>query len=142
MRGSFERSFRFFPQKKERKMTRTTLVHPTPTALFMALELSRDTWFLAASDRNGVVVAKKKIDTGDWRAFDQFVAKLKARFALPESAQLHTCYEAGRDGFWVHRALTAKGVVNTVLDPSSIEVPRRNRRAKTDRLDAEKLLAL
>lgn len=123
-------------------MTRTTLMEATSRTLFMALELSRDTWFIAASDRNGVNAGKKKINAGDWRAFDQFVTKMKARFALPATAELRTCYEAGRDGFWVHRALEAKGVVNIVLDPSSIEMPRRNRRAKTDRIDAEKLLAL
>lgn len=123
-------------------MTRTTLEQSTSATLYMALELSRDTWFIAASDRNGRTVGKKKINAGDWRAFDQFVTKMKARFSLPAAAAVHTCYEAGRDGFWVHRALELKGITNIVLDPSSIEVPRRNRHAKTDRLDAQKLLVL
>lgn len=123
-------------------MTRTTLVQANSTTLFMALELSRDSWFLAASDRNGIDVGKKKITASDWRAFDQFVAKMKARLGLPASAEVHTCHEAGRDGFWVHRALIARGIASIVLDPSSIQVTRRNRQAKTDRLDAEKLLAL
>jgi len=51
-------------------------------------------------------------------------------------------YEAGRDGWWFHRWLCELGVDNIVVDPSSIEVNRRARRAKTDRLDADKLLAL
>lgn len=123
-------------------MTRTTLKQLSSAPLFMALELSRDSWLMAASDGNGRNVGKKKIRAGDWRAFDQFVAKMKARFGLSSSSQLNTCYEAGRDGFWVHRALEMKGIANVVLDPSSIEVPRRNRHAKTDRLDAEKLVAL
>ena len=55
---------------------------------------------------------------------------------------MRSCYEAGRDGFWPHRFLTAVGVTNLVVDSSSIEVPRRARRAKTDRLDGEKLLRL
>ena len=55
---------------------------------------------------------------------------------------MRSCYEAGRDGFWVHRWLTGLGVDNVVIDSSSIEVPRRARRAKTDRIDGRKLLAL
>jgi transposase len=55
---------------------------------------------------------------------------------------VRSCYEAGRDGFWPHRLLTQLGVTNLVVDSSSIEVPRRARRAKTDRLDGEKLLRL
>jgi len=53
-----------------------------------------------------------------------------------------SCYEAGRDGFWLHRALTAQGVTNLVVDSSSIEVNRRRRRAKSDRLDVRKLLTM
>ena len=53
-----------------------------------------------------------------------------------------SCYEAGRDGFWIHRALTALGVANRVVDSASIEVNRRARRAKTDRLDALKLVRM
>lgn len=53
-----------------------------------------------------------------------------------------SCYEAGRDGFWLHRALTDHQIENVVLDPSSIEVDRRARGAKTDRLDGRKLVAL
>ena len=53
-----------------------------------------------------------------------------------------SCYEAGRDGFWIHRALTARGIANRVVDSASIEVNRRARRAKTDRLDALKLVRM
>ncbi len=60
----------------------------------------------------------------------------KKRFGLPEDAQVVCCYEAGRDGFWPHRFLLAHGVQNQVVDSSSIEVNRRQRRAKSDRLDA------
>jgi len=50
------------------------------------------------------------------------------------------CYEAGRDGFWLHRCLVSRGIANQVLEPSSIKVDRRRRRAKTDRLDVERML--
>jgi transposase len=55
---------------------------------------------------------------------------------------VHSCYEAGRDGFWLHRFLESQGVHNIVVDSSSIEVKRRGRRRKTDRLDAGKLVSM
>jgi transposase len=70
------------------------------------------------------------------------LAQAKRRFGLPPDAPVRSGYEAGRDGFWVHRWLTRLGVENVVVDSSSIEVPRRARRAKTDRIDGRKLLAM
>jgi transposase len=72
----------------------------------------------------------------------QEIAKAKRRFGLPADAAVVSCYEAGRDGFWLHRFLTAQGIGNVIVDASSIEVNRRARRAKTDRLDATKLVAM
>jgi transposase len=66
----------------------------------------------------------------------------KERFGLPESAPVLSCYEAGRDGFWLHRYLQTQGVANLVVDSASIEVNRRKRRAKTDRMDVGKLLTM
>jgi len=68
------------------------------------------------------------------------VAKAKERFKLPASARVVSCYEAGRDGFWLHRHLRSVGVENQVVDASSIEVSRRLRHVKTDRPDGERLL--
>jgi transposase len=70
------------------------------------------------------------------------MAKAKARFRLPPEARVCTCYEAGRDGFWLHRALIARGIDNVVVDASSIEVNRRSKHAKTDPIDAGKLVNL
>src|SRR5205814_8964095 len=70
------------------------------------------------------------------------MTQARRRFALPSSAQVVSCYEAGRDGFWIHRALLAQGIANRIVDSASIEVNRRARRAKTDRLDALKLVAM
>ena len=70
------------------------------------------------------------------------VLAAKARFGLGLEAPVRSCYEAGRDGFWLHRWLLAHGIANVVVDSSSIEVNRRARRAKTDRLDAGKLVHL
>src|SRR5918996_1471994 len=66
----------------------------------------------------------------------------KPRFGLAADARVRSCYEAGRESFWLHRWLVARGVENMVVESSSIEVNRRARRAKTDRLDVGKLLAL
>ncbi len=61
---------------------------------------------------------------------------------MKASAAVRSCYEAGRDGFWLHRHLTAAGIDHRVVDSSSIEVNRRMRRAKSDRLDAHRLLGM
>src|SRR5262249_44272995 len=66
----------------------------------------------------------------------------KKRFGLSEDTVVVSCYEAGRDGFWLHRWLVAHGIVNLIVDAASIELPRRYRRAKTDRLDAGKLVSM
>lgn len=70
------------------------------------------------------------------------VDKAKRRMRMPASTPVSSCYEAGRDGFWLHRILASQGVDNVVVDPGSVEVNRRARRAKTDRIDAEKLVSL
>ena len=71
------------------------------------------------------------------------IAKAKRRFGLPDDAGVVSCYEAGRDGFWLHRWLTSQGVANVIVDSASIEVNRRRRRAvRSDHLDAGKLLTM
>jgi transposase len=70
------------------------------------------------------------------------IKKAKLRFGLPADAPVVSCYEAGRDGFWLHRFLAHQGVQNIVVDSASIEVSRRKRRAKSDRLDAIKLVSM
>jgi transposase len=72
----------------------------------------------------------------------QEVTQAKRRFGLPETAPVVSCYEAGREGFWLHRFLQAHGITNHVVDSSSIEVHRRKRRAKSDALDVRKLLSM
>jgi transposase len=70
------------------------------------------------------------------------IARAKVRLQLPADAPVISCFEAGRDGFWLHRYLVAQRITNHVMDASSIEVNRRARRAKTDRLDLGGLLSL
>ena len=84
----------------------------------------------------------RTIAAGDLEKVAHVIAQGRVRFGLDATAPVVSCYEAGRDGFWIHRALVALGVANRVVDSSSIEVNRRARRAKTDRIDAVKLVQM
>jgi transposase len=108
------------------------------TILYMALELSNEKWRLAFGD--GTHKRQVCIAAGDIAALTEQLSKVKARWSLGEDVAVVSCYEAGRDGFWLHRQLTELGIANRVVDAASIEVSRRARRAKTDRLDAQALL--
>ena len=111
-------------------------------SLYVAFELSSGTWKLAFTVGRGQRPRVKGIRAGDVKAVVREIRAAKKRFGLAEGCRVLSCYEAGRDGFWVHRFLTSIGVENLVVDSASIEVSRRRRRAKTDRLDAEKLVMM
>jgi len=107
----------------------------------MAVELGEKNWKLSLSD-GAHSPSRYTVSAGDTAAVLECITKAKARCGLPPEAGVHSCYEAGRDGFWFHRWLIEQGMDNIVVDSSSIEVNRRARRAKTDRLDGDKLLAM
>ena len=110
-------------------------------ALYMSFDLGDKQWHLSFGDgRSGV--SRYTVAAGDTAAVADRIIKAAARFKTSGRALVHSVYEAGRDGWWFHRWLCELGVDNIVVDPSSIEVNRRARRAKTDRLDADKLLAM
>jgi transposase len=104
----------------------------------MAMELSNEKWRLAFGD--GTRQRQIVIAAGDVAALGEQIDKAKAKWDLSSESAVVSCYEAGRDGFWLHRQLTELGINNRVVDAASIEVSRRARRAKTDRLDARALL--
>lgn len=108
--------------------------------LYMALELSNKSWKLGFS--NGTKIRQKTIPAGDWVELHTQMALAKHKLKLSADCRIVSCYEAGRDGFWIHRDLVAEGITNHVIDSASIEVNRRQRRAKTDRVDATSLLRL
>ena len=109
--------------------------------LYVAFELGDRSWKLSLGD--GVRAPSRcTVAAGDATAVLMAIAKAKARCHLAADAPVRSCYEAGRDGFWLHRWLSDQGIVNLVVDPASIEVNRRARRAKTDRLDSDKLLSM
>ena len=108
--------------------------------LYMAVELSARQWKLAFGRGLATPSRGRTIAAGDGAALAAEIAAARQRFGLPTTAPVRSCYEAGRDAFWVHRWLERLGVRNLVVDSASIEVSRRARHAKTDRLDAEALL--
>jgi transposase len=108
----------------------------------MAIELSNEKWKLGFTIGFGQAPRLREVNSRDLTALLEEIAMAKRRFVLSENATVRSCYEAGRDGFWLHRFLQAQGVTNLVVDSSSIEVNRRKRRAKTDRLDVGKLLTM
>src|SRR3954470_19771570 len=114
----------------------------TAGCLYVAVELSAAEWRLAYSVSPQAPARQVVVGAGDRVAWDRAIRTALAQHALAGDAAIWSCYEAGRDAFWVHHWLTAAGVHNVVVDSASIEVNRRARRAKTDRLDAAQLLRL
>src|SRR5213592_4065663 len=110
-------------------------------ALYVSFELGDKAWKLTICDGQRAP-ARFTIAAGAQCAVLQCIAKSKVRCGLPPDADVHSCYEAGRDGWWLHRWLKQQGIDNIVVDSSSIEVNRRARRAKSDRLDGDKLLEM
>lgn len=110
--------------------------------LYVAFELAKKDWKLAMTSGFGVRPALRTVPAGDLAAVQRALQIGRERFELPTSTPVVSCYEAGRDGFWIHRALATVGVTNRVVDSASIEVNRRARRTKTDRLDALKLVTM
>src|SRR5262249_51752164 len=117
----------------------TTLSVPV---LYLAFELSSTTWKLAFTIGAGQKPRIRSIPARYLEGLRLEIHKAKQRFVLPEYAPVISGYEAGRDGFWLHRFLVHEGVQNLVVDSASIEVNRRQRRAKSDRLDAIKLVSM
>src|SRR3989442_15666025 len=114
----------------------------TEATLFVAFELSEKTWKLGFTTGHGQKPRERTVTARQHEHLLQEVAQAKRRFGLPETAPVVSCYEAGREGFWLHRYLQAQGITNQVVDSSSIEVKRRQRRAKSDGLDVRKLLTM
>jgi transposase len=106
--------------------------------LYVGIELSKNSWRLAFS--NGAKIRQRTLPAGNQAGLQRELAWSKQKLGLSADCAVRSCYETGRDGFWVHRLLSSWGIENVVVDAASIETARRARRAKTDRLDAEKLV--
>jgi transposase len=110
--------------------------------LLLAFELGERTWKLGFTTGLGQRPRIRAVPAGAVDQVREEIARAKARLKLLAETAVISCYEAGRDGFWLHRYLVTHGVTNHVVDSSSIEVNRRARRAKTDKLDLAGLLNL
>ncbi len=114
----------------------------TRTRLHIAFELSLKDWKLAFGTGLAEPPTIRRIKAGDVEALDRAVHQVKKKLRLAMKTPVVSCYEAGREGFWLHRYLLSVGIQNIVVDSASIEVNRRMRRAKSDRLDATKLVTM
>jgi transposase len=111
-------------------------------AVFVAMELSKSAWLLAAQGSPSGKASSHRLEGGDIAGLLALLRRLQAREqqACGRPVQIILGYEAGYDGFWLQRRLAAEGITCWVMDPGSLQVDRRARRAKTDRLDAAMLL--
>ena len=114
------------------------------TTVFASLELSKASWLLAINAPEREQPSLYPIKGGDcatlFARLDRAVEQRKKRGR--RTPRVVVCYEAGFHGFWLARLLEERGVACFVMDSTSLEVNRRARRAKTDRLDAAKLLRI
>ena len=109
--------------------------------VYLVFELSKKTWQLGVLRPGSEKLSRYLIAGGDLAALTSRLARCREEAAQDgRPVRIVSCYEAGLDGHWLHRWLTDQGVINHEVDPSSIEVSRRARRAKTDRIDLDKLI--
>ena len=110
--------------------------------IFVAIELSQKTWLVTLHSPDKGKMSHHHLKGGDHVGLLELIDRVRDRAAraLGGVPAVVSCYEAGYDGFWLHRLLLAAGITNYVFDPASIAVDQRARRVKTDRIDGEKML--
>lgn len=122
-------------------MAQSVQVSRNARTLHVAFELGAKKWVLAFG-APGKAEAQRTVKAGDIGAVLVQVQRMKERLGLPADGEVVTVYEAGRDGFWLHRWLESEGFRSQIVDSASIKVNRRQRRVKTDRLDASELVSM
>lgn len=123
-------------------MSNTVQIDPTQPVVYVAIEPSHKSWVIAAHLPTADKISRFTVETGNARDPLALVGRLVDRVEqkLGCRPSVVSCFEAGCDGFWLHRLLRQRGIHNLVLDAASIQVSRRSRRPKTDRLDAEAMI--
>jgi transposase len=116
--------------------------NPNEATLFVAFELREKTWKLGCTTGHGQKPRERTVTARHHEHVLNEIAQATRRLGLPETAPVVSCYEAGREGFWLHRFLQGQGITNPVVDSSALEVNRRRRRAKSDGVDVRKLLRM
>src|SRR3989475_2571794 len=122
--------------------TRNVQERPPEGSWFVAFEFSEKTWKLGCTTGHGQKPRERTVPARQQERVLDEIAHAKRHMGLPDTAPVVSCYEAGREGFWLHRFLQGHGITNHVVDSSAIEVNRRRRRAKSDGLDVRKLLSM
>jgi transposase len=147
MQLAFDRSHSSAPSGPEGRRPVCEVEHErfilNDAVVFVAMELSKSTWLLAAQGSPSGKSSSHRVKDGDIPGLLALLCRLQARERQAcgdGEAQIVVGYEAGYDGFWLQRRLAAEGITCWVMDPGSLQVDRRARRAKTDRLDAAMLL--
>jgi len=115
--------------------TSTIQITSTAPTLMLAMELGEEHWKLGFSSAFGQPPLVRDIASRDTTALLKSIAWATQKLGLASGTRVVSCYEAGREAFWLHRFLRSQGIENLIVDSSSIEVPQKRRRAKTDRLD-------
>ena len=116
--------------------------HAETVRCLFAIELSKQSWVIAFNTPLSEKISRRTLKGCDWKGLLELIEEVRARVSREtgRAVEVISCYEAGYDGFWLHRQLEAHGIRNYVIDPASLQVDRRARRVKTDRIDAEWLL--
>ena len=116
--------------------------HGETARCLFAIELSKQSWVIGFVTPLSAKINRRILSGGDWRGLLELIEEMRARVSREtgRAVEVISCYEAGYDGFWLHRQLEAHGIRNYVIDPASLQVDRRVRRVKTDRIDTERLL--
>jgi transposase len=116
--------------------------HGETVRCLFAIELSKQSWVIGFNTPLSEKISRRTLSGCDWKGLLELIEDVRARVSreMGRAVAVMSCYEAGYDGFWLHRQLEAHSVRNYVIDPASLQVDRRARRVKTDRIDAERLL--
>src|SRR5215475_12053051 len=113
-----------------------------PVRCLIAIELSKKSWIVAVNTPLSDKIGRHTVKPGDGKELLDLCERIRTRVAreTKQRVEIVACYEAGYDGFWLHRLLESRGIRNYVIDPASLQVDRRARRVKTDGVDVERLL--
>src|ERR1700692_250816 len=111
-------------------------MHVETARCLFAIELSKQSWVIGFTTPLSAKISRRILSGGDWKGLLELIEEVRARVSreIGRAVEVMSCYEAGYDGFWLHRQLEAHGVRNYVIDPASLQVDRRARRVKTGRI--------
>src|ERR1700726_1795132 len=116
-------------------------MHVEMARCLFAIELSKQSWVIGFITPLSAKISRRILSGCDWKGLLDLIEEVRARVSREtgRAVDVLSCYEAGYDGFWLHRLLEAHGIRNYVIDPASLQVDRRARRAKTDKVDVRRM---